>query len=710
MFPRLISTGVNTGFGGSADTRTKHLVDLQKTIVWELHSGVLPVSGTDARNAKKHSRFDVHHLATRDDPEESNLCMPISWTRAAIVARINSLASGYSGVRPAILEILKELLRKDIIPRIPLRGSISASGDLIPLSYIGGVIQGDPGIEVWVREENTGNCRITTADVALRESGVTPLQYAPKEGLSLVNGTAFSTGVAALAIHDAHCLAVASQILTAMSVEALNGSKESFDPIFGLSRPHPGQIESAQNIYGFLTGSKLIKETSKLRKNALYQDRYSIRTASQWIGPVLEDLLLANQQIQIECNSSTDNPLIDVQREQKSWNGGNFQARAITSAMEKTRLGLQALGQMLFAQCTELVNPRLNFGLPPNLTADQPSESFLMKPLDVLIASLQSELGYLSNSAGSHIQSAEMGNQALNSLALISARYTHTAVEVLCQLIAAHLLALCQAFDLRAMHGHFLQKLKPEMIRDIEEDLGDVVSTKHELHGLQCLLWDEMLKALEQTTSMDSTDRFTYIFKSLQPHLLDVAGISTTKVGRWTDRSAKTALKTFENAREEYSRRPDARRLLGVASNRMYSYIRDDLAVPFLRKSHLDNVKSAKSHSGESQQSAVLSQGGNDDLNLESDHATREGMHPMKPELASMAGPRNDKEQESTFSHCSTQAHVNDDKLDNGPRSIGDDGNKLPSIGHYISVIYEALRSGELCGPMFQCLKEAQGT
>ena len=156
-------------------------------------------------------------------------------------------------------------------------------------------------------------------------------------------------------------------------------------------------------------------------KGSLRQDRYSIRTAAQWLGPLLEDLTLAHEQFTIECNSVTDNPLID--NNGRTLHGGNFQAKSVTSAIKKTRLALQSIGQMLFTQRTELINPSINRKLPPYLVADEPGESFIFKSVDLLIAPLQSELGFLVNTVGSHVQPAEMGNQALNSLALISARY-----------------------------------------------------------------------------------------------------------------------------------------------------------------------------------------------------------------------------------------------------------------------------------------------
>lgn len=235
-----------------------------------------------------------------------------------------------------------------------------------------------------------------------------------------------------------------------MSVEALRGSDESFEPFIARVRPHPGQVDSARNIMAFLRGSQLLNRHDDQDEATLRQDRYSLRTASQWIGPVLEDFCLAYDQLTVELNSVTDNPLIETETG-RVFHGGNFQARAVTSAAEKLRQGLQGIGRMLFAQCTEMINPSTSWGLPPNLCSDDANTSFLFKGLDVVVAGLTSELGFLANPVGSHVQTAEMGNQSLNSMALVSARYTLEAVDVLSQIASAHLLALCQALDLRAI-------------------------------------------------------------------------------------------------------------------------------------------------------------------------------------------------------------------------------------------------------------------
>ena len=607
----LLSSGVNTGFGGSADTRNSHVNQLQQTLIRELHYGIL----ADPRPTAKSVSWNVDGLSDHqtggksirerlvpvyenalplDDPTTAS-CMPESWVRAAILIRINSLVSGHSGVRQVVVERMIDLLERGIIPRIPLRGSISASGDLSPLSYVGGVLQGKPTLTVWADDPRTGGRRITTARQAFAEKSLEPIRLEAKEGLAIVNGTAISCAVGALAIPEAQNLAVLSQVLTAMSVEALKGSIESFDPLFAAVRPHPGQTEAARNINCFLSGSHLVAVNDGSEEGSLRQDRYSIRTASQWLGPSLEDLSLAHQQITTECNSVTDNPLIDDKG--RMLHGGNFQGKAVTTAMEKTRLALQTIGQMIFTQCTELINPATNRGLPPNLVADEPGESFIFKGIDIMVAALQSELGFLSNPAGTYVQPAEMGNQALNSLALISARYTHTAVDVLSQLAACHLMALCQAFDLRAMHSRFHDDFQEPFRIALKDSFGMTMNEK-ELLDLCDTLWKNFDKQLGQTMVMDSGNRFQAAISGLQVSILTKIATEKLDIGTlkdWKENCTVLALSSYRATRENYLAHPDATPLLGEASKRMYSFVRHDLGIPFLLTQRLLEMETQSS-------------------------------------------------------------------------------------------------------------------
>nr|QJQ82467.1 PesB [Pestalotiopsis humus] len=497
--------GVNTGFGGSADTRSDDVERVQQSLISHLTCGIIAddiqlhvpemnghsnghsngqsnghsnghsngvsngvsnghsnghssghadqINGRDSTGGRISERQEQRAMVRSSLPLNDPLaatCMAESWSRASMLIRLNSLAGGASGIRLDIAASLVDLLNKDVVPRIPVRGSISASGDLSALAWIGAVMQGKPSATAYTGPRLGATRKATRADLALAEADITPISLHAKEGLAIVNGTAVSAGVAALAAYESVNLAALSQVLTAMSVEALRGSDESFEPFIGQVRPHSGQVDSARNIKAFLTGSRLLNRHDSRDVTTLRQDRYSLRTSSQWIGPVLEDFCLAYHQLTVELNSVTDNPLIDPETS-RVFHGGNFQARAVTSAVEKLRQGLQSIGRMLFTQCTEMINPATSWGLPPNLCSDDANDSFLFKGLDVVIAGLTSELGFLANPVGSHVQTAEMGNQSLNSLALVSARYTLEAVDVLSQIASAHLLAVCQALDLRTI-------------------------------------------------------------------------------------------------------------------------------------------------------------------------------------------------------------------------------------------------------------------
>lgn len=227
---------MNTGFGGSADIRTKRFVELQRALIRELHYGILPPGKRDQNIAILDEYLGKHQYDLSLDTGAESSYLPWSWARASILIRINSLISGCSAVRPVIVERMQDLLKHSIIPMIPLRGSISSSGDLSPLSYICGAIQGKSTIRILSRENQD-----LYADMAFIDASLEPVTIQAKEGLATTNGTTISAAVAALALHDTHSLAVLSQVLTAMSVEALNGTTESFHSFFSETRPHPGQ-------------------------------------------------------------------------------------------------------------------------------------------------------------------------------------------------------------------------------------------------------------------------------------------------------------------------------------------------------------------------------------------------------------------------------------------------------------------------------------
>jgi phenylalanine ammonia-lyase len=499
-----------------------------------------------------------------------------------MLVRCNHLLRGHSGVRLEIIDTVLKLLRAGLTPIIPLRGSISASGDLMPLSYLVGILEGNPDIKVyWDRPPEA---EIVSANKALEIIGISPFILKPKEGLSLINGSAASAAVASLVAHEASQLVLLAQGLTALTCEAMMGNAENYHEFPAKIRPHPGQIEVATNIRRGIIGSRLIETsgTKDCLRQGLIQDRYALRGASQWLGPLVEDLRLAIQQLTTELNSTQDNPVIDSDSGEVYF-CSNFQAATVSMAMEKTRGGLQMIGKLLFSYSSELINPDLNKGLPPNLAADDPSLSFTMKGVDINMAAYMSELGFLANSVTSHVQSAEMNNQPINSLALISARYTLQAVEIVSMMSAALLYVTCQAVDLRILHEMFLC------------DLSSVVHLTFESLHIQpeksSMIQAKLLHALrgswKQSVRDDLSVRIKALSTAMAPVFLANAKELNTKdpiaeIGSLQQEISQKAESLFVALRaKSFSGQINAESSLGPAARALYCFVRRDLSVPF---------------------------------------------------------------------------------------------------------------------------------
>ncbi|KAL5333912.1 L-Aspartase-like protein [Aspergillus crustosus] len=560
--------GVNTGFGGSADSRTTKVVSLQSALLQLTQAGVL--------------------LSSDKTDEEDTLlgshAMPASWVRGTMVVRCNSNLRGHSAVKLPILESMVQLLRQGITPIVPLRGSISASGDLMPLSYIAGAIQGNP--DVFVQVKSHDKTRIVKSNEGLRSAGIEAQELGPKEGLGLINGTSTSAAVASLVLHETNQLSILVQALSAMGLEALMGTAESFHPFISAIRPHDGQIECANNLLSFLQGSKLVVglDNQKVQdRPGLIQDRYAWRCVSQWVGPQLEDLLLAHRQVTVELNSTCDNPLVDV-KSSRVFNGGNFQAVSITSAMEKTRLCLQMFGRLIFSQATELIDPSLNNGLPTNLVADDPSLSFTMKGVDISMASYMAELGYLSNPVSSHVQSAEMRNQAINSMALVSTRYSMQAVEVLSLMCACDLYIACQALDLRALHEAFLEHAKPQL-HSITSSIFFTYLSVSELAALKESLSQSLVESWPTTNRLSASERVHKVVEKALSVLLDSLkgrqGPSLGDLETWKTHTRDSLNKVYQNTADAFFLKQHTADLLGEGSKILYTTVRQQLGVPF---------------------------------------------------------------------------------------------------------------------------------
>lgn len=404
--------GVNTGFGALAETRIaeQDVRDLQRNLIRSHACGVGPDLGEDE-------------------------------VRAMMLLRAQVIALGYSGVRAEVVDLLAEMLARGVTPRIPSQGSVGASGDLAPLAHLALVLMGEGEARL--------NGELMAGGEALSRTGLKPLTLQAKEGLALINGTQYMTGVGALAILDARELARAADVAGAISLEALKGSKIPFDERLMRVRPHPGQAACAANLRAMLSTSEIMESHRNCDK---VQDPYSLRCMPQVHGASRDAIAWSEGVLAREANSVTDNPTVLEAQDDggpvEVVSGGNFHGQPVALALDLAAIAVAELANISERRVEQLVNPALSSGLTPFLAPQSGLHSGFMIA-QVASASLVSENKVLCHPSSVDSIPSSAGREDHVSMGSIGARKLQQVIANVRSSLAIEVLTACQGIEQR---------------------------------------------------------------------------------------------------------------------------------------------------------------------------------------------------------------------------------------------------------------------
>jgi histidine ammonia-lyase len=357
--------------------------------------------------------------------------------RAAMLLRANALAKGCSGVRVDVVELILAALNAGIVPVVPSRGSVGASGDLAPLAHLALPLVGEG-------EATVDGARLPGGE-ALAQAGLEPVRLEAKEGLSLINGTQFMAAVAALALERARRLARVADVACALSLEALQGSATAFRPEVHALRPFPGQAAAAANVCLLIGGSAVVEAHRWCDK---VQDAYSLRCAPQVHGACRDLIDYVSRTVEVELNAGTDNPLVLVETGEIV-SAGNFHGQPLAFALDALALALAELASISERRVERLTNPTLSEGLPGFLTPDGGLNSGFMIP-QYVAASLVSENKVLAHPASVDSIPTSAGQEDHVSMGNAAALTCWQVLANSERALAIELLAAAQAVEFHA--------------------------------------------------------------------------------------------------------------------------------------------------------------------------------------------------------------------------------------------------------------------
>jgi histidine ammonia-lyase len=402
--------GITTGFGKFSD---------------------VVINGEETKTLQRN--LIISHSCGVGNPLEEEI------VRGIMLLRANALAKGNSGIRLSTLNTLIDMLNNGVIPIIPEKGSLGASGDLAPLAHMVLVMIGEG-------EAIYSGIRMTGSE-AMDRAGIDIVELTSKEGLALINGTQVMTSIGAHTIYDSINLSKTADIAASLTIEALNGITDAYDEKVHIVRGHKGQINTGKNLLSILSGSSNTTKQGELR----VQDPYSLRCVPQVHGASKDCFDFVKEKVEIEMNAATDNPLIFVDEEQVI-SGGNFHGQPMALPFDFLAIGLSELANISERRLERLVNPALSNGLPAFLVENGGVNSGFMI-VQYAAAALVSENKVLAHPASVDSIPSSANQEDHVSMGTVAARKAREIMMNVRKVIAMEIFGACQAIDLRGNKG-----------------------------------------------------------------------------------------------------------------------------------------------------------------------------------------------------------------------------------------------------------------
>ena len=467
--------GINTGFGPMANyiLPKDQILDLQKNLILSHAVGM----GEKVRD---------------------------EFVLAAMVVRLNTLAKGYSGVSPELLERLKTFINFKIIPVVPEHGAVGTSGDLVQLAHIALALLG--------LGSASHKGKIQKVSALRKKFKLKPYELKAKEGLSLINGTSFMTGAAGIVCYKSRALLSLAARNACLSLEIVKAYKDSFSEKLHELRPHPGQVEIGRSMRKILANSPRVRSRMVLASHAnqskevvkineSVQEIYSLRCSAQILGPIYETLAKAWQTAETEMNSATDNPLVDRENN-KFLHGGNFHGDYIAVAMDQLKMSLVKMTMLSERRLNFFLNEKINRTFPPFLNLRTPGLTLGLQAMQFVATSTTANSQTLAFPMNLHSISTNGDNQDVVSMGTDAALLADKVAENAYIVLAIESLALCQAVDYLKIKGE-LSKESLKLYNFVRSQVKAIVEDREAQPQLQ-----NLLKALSQWEEINLFEKF----------------------------------------------------------------------------------------------------------------------------------------------------------------------------------------------------------